>query len=226
MKIESKFNDYYDNVVWTYAYYDEATKTFSAGDPKIRYERLEIENTGPFKFREIEPPFYHFHTSNYTKHTLIVGMRVYAVFKAIQWTGTEKPQYFLTNPNHEMFKRRRGLFRGDWRKEPNYRESDLAVELCRLVGQPVFWITSQHYPKAKWIDRSNHFIEVSKEIPVLCKIQGFAEAYPADQIYQDLSYVIGNLMHNPPDDNPPVQVEEKVRFLKKGFDAKTSFRGK
>lgn len=232
MKIISKFTDYYDKVAWTYG----------GGDPKIRYERRDFESEErgrwlssriamKIRFREIEAPLsvrYHRKMHNrYYERLLIVGERVYTIFQASS-TFYPHQDYFLPDETHEIVMDDRQHLR-DWKKDgPSilYHKSPYAVELCKLVGQPVFWIAYQYYPKAKWIDHQNHFIEIAKEIPRLCEIKNFAKFYPPDQIYQDLSYVIGNLMHEPPDANPPVQVEEKVRLVKKGFDLKTSFRGK
>jgi len=210
----SKFTDYYDQVAHTYG-----------KDPLIRYERLEIKNTGPFEFRSLMAPFGTFRSSDYGKRPLIVGERVYTVFYKLQ----EYPiKYFLADASHEMFDKPSHV-RRHYRNEPYYFKSSYAIELCRLIGQPVFWIENSWYEfdkDRKIKGRGEHFIKVSRNPPILCEIANFAKLYPADQIYQDLSHVMGNLMHNPPDDNPPVQVDEKVRWAKKGFDAKTSFRGK
>ena len=147
------------------------------------------------------------------------------------WPYKEYPQLFLPDETHEIITSDKRYVR-DWKKSgPSilYDKSPHAIALCRLVGQPVFWIADQHYanPKlSKWEDRQKHYITIGKDVPRLCEIRNFAKFYPANEIYQDLSYVLGNLMHDPPDANPPVQVGEAVRWVKKGFDSKTSFRGK
>ena len=222
MKIISPFNDYYDSVAWTWG----------GGDPKIRYERRDFDSDMKIKHREIEAPLsVRFHRdmhNSYAERLVIVGERVYTIFRTYDDYLRGLPKYFLPDAMHEIITKDRKHLR-DWKKEgPRilYHKSPHAIELCKRVGQPVFWIASQYYPKAKWIDKEDHFIEIAKDIPRLSEIKNFARSYPADQIYQDLSYGLGNLMHTPPDHNPPVQVEEKVRIEKKGFDRKTSFRGK
>ena len=227
MKIISKFKDYYDNVAWTWG----------GGDPKIRYERRDLPESLKIEYRDIMAPIsvkYHRDMHNrYDQRILIVGERVYTVFsmsfeQRVSCDNYGPTKYFLPDETHEIITKDRRHLR-DWKKDgPRilYHKSPLAIELCKRVGQPVFWIGHQYYPKAKWIDRENHFIEIGGAIPRLCEIRNFAKFYPPDQIYQDLSYVIGNLMHEPPDDNPPVQVGEKIRLEKHGFDPKTSFRGK
>ena len=217
MKIISKFRDYYDPIAHTYG----------GGDPKIVWVRREIENTGPFKMRLPFAPlrdkwkYSRLLHGKYYERSLIVGDRIYSVFSEI--IGNH--EWFLPGADHEIVTHRESLrwLREHKEKELHYIEADEAIELCKLVGQPVFWLGYDLLGTQK-NERPN--IRVSKEVPILAKIHNFAKLYPADQIYQDLSYALGNLMHTPPDDNPPVQVDEKVRFQKKGFDSKTSFRGK
>jgi len=220
MKIISKFKDYYDSVAWTYG----------GGDPKIRYERHEIENVGPFKMRLPFAPLrdkwqYSTLRHSYWERNLIVGDRLYAVFSEYLPCLVGNQNWFLPDAEHEIVRRKEtlGWLREHKGMEIHYIETNKAIDLCRLVGQPVLWLDYDQLGTRK---NEPPNVTVLREVPCLCEIRNFAKFYPADQIYQDLSYVLGNLMHEPPDDNPPVQVEEKVRFLKKGFDAKTSFRGK
>jgi len=218
MKIISKFKDYYDSVAWTWG----------GGDPKTRYERRDLPESLKIEYRDIMQAMniYGKLHNKYDTHTLIVGERVYTVFSMSATLGPTK--YFIPDETHEIMTAsvRPGWVR-DFAKGSVYYKSSYVVELCKRVGQPVFWIAHQYYTGGhKWSVKSQHFIEIAKKIPRLCEIRNFAKFYPADQIYQDLSYVIGNLMHEPPDDNPPVQVEEKIRLEKHGFDPKTSFRGK
>jgi hypothetical protein len=212
MKIISRFKDYYDQVAWTYG----------GGDPKIRYERRNINKPETFEVPDGAKPLLNpLWRSNkfahmYSRDILVVGTRIYCIFSALY----EYPvKYFLPDPTHELIAKNPGVLR-EWKKKGDkilYNETPYAIELCRRVGQPVFWVRSA-WPSEKGF-------EAGKSIPHLCKIRNFARFYSADQIYQDLAYVIGNLMHNPPDAAPPVQVDENVRLQKKGFDLKTSFRG-
>ena len=220
MKIISKFSDYYDPVAHTYG-----------ADPKIRYERLDIENTGPFTMRlpytPLRDKWQYSRTlrHKYWERNLIVGRRLYSVFSDYESYVRGKPNWFLPDANHEIVthKERLGWLKEHKGKELYYTELDEAIALCRLVGQPVFWL---EYDLLGTRKNEPPNVKVSKEVPQLSKIKNFAAHYPANEIYQDLSYVLGNLMHDPPDANPPVQVGEAVRWVKKGFDSKTSFRGK
>jgi hypothetical protein len=220
MKIISKFRDYYDNVAWTYG----------GGDPKIRYERHEIENVGPFKMRLPFAPlrdkwqYSRVMRTSFWGRSLIVGDRIYTVFSECKPYLAGRPNWFLPDIDHELITRKETLLRWEHRgKELYYVKTGKAIDLCRLVGQPVFWLDYERLGTRK---NEPPNVKVFREIPKLCEIMNFAKLYPADQIYQDLSYVIGNLRHEPPDDNPPVQVDAKIRLEKHGFDPKTSFRGK
>ena len=67
--------------------------------------------------------------------------------------------------------------------------------------------------------------QVEKDVPIL-KDLGLPSVIPPDQMYQNLSYFVGNLMQNSPDLTPtpnPGQTD-KERALSHGFDAKISFR--
>ena len=106
MKIISKFKDYYDSVAWTYG----------GGDPKIRYERREIEESvGPFKMRL---PLALLHDkwrysrwrNEYLHRSLVVGDRIYAIFSRIQGPYF----WFLPDEHHEIVTQKMPTY---WRKE-------------------------------------------------------------------------------------------------------------
>ena len=221
MKIISKFTDYYDQVAHTYG----------GGDPKIRWERREIQNAGPFKLRLPFTPlgdkwrYSNTLRSKYYERSLIVGRRLYTVFSEYENYLVGNPQWFLPEADHEIATAKETIW---WLQEHKgkellYTELDAAIDLCRLVGQPVFWLEYDILGTRK---NTKPNVRVFHAVPILARIKGFTKHYPANAIYQDLSYVLGNLMYDPPDANPPVQVEEKVRWVKKGVDSKTSFRGK
>jgi kynurenine formamidase len=52
---------------------------------------------------------------------------------------------------------------------------------------------------------------------------GLPRIYDAQQLYQDLSYFLGNQMHENPDTKPPVNISDKDRIAQHGFDQQ-SFR--
>jgi hypothetical protein len=47
---------------------------------------------------------------------------------------------------------------------------------------------------------------------------------PATQMYQELSYFMGNTIKEHPDTEPPVEVSNNCKIINAGFDLKQSFR--
>lgn len=93
------------------------------------------------------------------------------------------------------------------------------IELSRLVGHPVFIINDV---------RENHntkdfSIRVEGDYPILKEI-GLPPLYPAEQLYQDLAYFMGNTMKISPDLSPPAQMTDLQKVNAHGFDKKISFR--
>jgi hypothetical protein len=93
------------------------------------------------------------------------------------------------------------------------------VQLSREVGSPVFFIDT---PFSKG---SQKLARVPNETPIL-KNLGFSKVVPPTQMYQDISYFVGNTLNESPDLSPPEKVSDSVRLVQRGFDPKTSFRGK
>ncbi len=89
------------------------------------------------------------------------------------------------------------------------------LELTKKVGTPVYLIEmSSCYKKEVYIQ---------SEIPNLGEL-GVASFYPAEQLYQDLAYFIGNTMKDSPDTAGPVVIDDLTRLQQYGFDKKVSFR--
>ena len=59
--------------------------------------------------------------------------------------------------------------------------------------------------------------------PILGDIPNFVSMYPAEQIYQDISYFFLNQVNGSPDIDPPVVLDDKFKIEYHGFD-KVSFR--
>jgi len=66
-------------------------------------------------------------------------------------------------------------------------------------------------------------VRVDENIPILGDI-GLAAVYPAEQLYQDLSYFIVNTMKDSPDMAKPSSITDKEKISSHGFDLKMSFR--
>lgn len=96
--------------------------------------------------------------------------------------------------------------------------------LSRMVESPVFVIESEKIPNGAKTDIV-HF-RVGAGIPQLQAIHGFPGLYPSQQLYQDLSYWIANIIRESPDVSPPPRppLTDKEKISAHGFDEKRSFR--
>lgn len=228
MKIKSPFKDYYDYVQHLYG----------GGDPKITYDRRRI---GEFKdlgslrsAEEVEvevddiPPLispFAMRRDMGIVYWLIVAARPFPV---INVTRTPNAWGFSTYPEklevvdadkHSRFVYPRGRtnFLGEGIHVTKIGEEDpRLIPLSRAVGHPVFIIRDhKHGSPCK--------VTVDGNCPILNDM-GLASVYPAEQIYQDLSYFIGNRMHPSPDMMPPTKSTDKEKIQQHGFDVKQSFR--
>ncbi len=88
------------------------------------------------------------------------------------------------------------------------------------LNTPVFWFDYSGFGELLFVGDSN----TSKfKAPMLSEI-GLASVYPADKLFQDISYFIGNVMKESPDIKPPVEIHDKDKITGHGFDLKQSFR--
>ncbi len=97
--------------------------------------------------------------------------------------------------------------------------SEDVVNLSREVGSPAFFISHLS------MKGSDLWATVLPETPRLGDL-GLAKKLPPERMYQEISYFVGNTLHKSPDIDPPAGVCEKSRLVQRGFDPKTSFRGK
>lgn len=67
------------------------------------------------------------------------------------------------------------------------------------------------------------FVSVDGEIPILKDI-GIDKLIPPEQLYQDISYFMGNIIKESPDMMPATKMTDKEKIQQHGFDLKQSFR--
>lgn len=231
MKIISQFKDYYDYVAHAYG----------GGDPKVVYNRKRIghyDQSGSMGFtRRLQVAFkdklnldlnYRIKTVNRWGgfdgfHWLIVCGRPYPLINM-----SDSPySTYSRDDKWEVFDivRHAGLVE---EKEDFLSElytfldlSEIGVErpelvaLSKAVGHPVFMVDT--------IDTHRGLVEVNGECPVLANV-GLAAYYPAEQLYQDLSYFLVNKMHDSPDMTPAQNATDKEKIVQHGFDLRESFR--
>jgi len=95
----------------------------------------------------------------------------------------------------------------------NHVDSTL-IDLCKFINIPVFMFNVYR-----------NTITIDKNCPNLGKL-GVASYISAEQMYQDLSYFIGNKMKDSPDMMKEVVVDDKYKIIGHGFDYKSSFRNR
>lgn len=84
--------------------------------------------------------------------------------------------------------------------------------LHKKLGVPILW----KYMEGK--DDSRSLV-----MPRLSSISGFSGLYPAEKIYRDIYHFLQKLKSTP-DTRPPLEVDNKTKIVKHGFDLKKSFR--
>ena len=100
-------------------------------------------------------------------------------------------------------------------------ERPFLVNLCRVVGSPVFAFEVMNTYGRRGASKVQ--VRIAGQCPILQEV-GMASAIPASQMYQDIAYFVGNTMKACPDTVPPVDVSNREKIIKAGFDLKSSFR--
>lgn len=111
-------------------------------------------------------------------------------------------------------------------------QSEGAIAISRAVNSPVFTIMGTGY---RQVNNSGIYVQLRKGVEGHVSVEriipnlgslGFAPLVPAERMYQEISLFVGNVIKESPDIKPPVEVSDKVRLVQRGFDLKSSFRGK
>ena len=223
MKIISQFKDYYDYVAHLYG----------GGDPKIVYNRQRLTNellySGSTLYQSIHIAFSDLkendlpsspRRTDYGFRWLSVCGKLYLIVDSlislnpfispafephIVTEKTDKKLYDeITTTSKYLWTTRRTVWVGI--------ESKSATEISRIIKAPVFLFHS-----------NGREIVVDSAIPRLTNL-GMPSLYPAEQLYQDISYFICNTMKDSPDMMPRTEMTDKERILQHGFDLKQSFR--
>jgi hypothetical protein len=239
MKIKSNYKDYYDNVAYR----------FGGGDPKIVYVRphklidipdmeKEIKRTGHFQHRFKSKSIENI-TILYDRNNSEENLRYGISKEETDIRGIIIGEYFFCQIKRVGDENYRLVRESDLRNTPNprkhaycfkpeilkidefinYKDSTL-LDICKNVALPVF-----SFQICKFNNRGSYHFEINELIPNLGKV-GVASFISDVDIYQYLSYLIGNKMKDCPDTMPPIIVSDKDKIIGHGFDYKTSFRGK
>lgn len=213
MKIISNYRDYYDHQAHVYG----------GGDPKIVYVRNHKHITVPeldfwdwkCKSVDILQDVYMLHYDSRNDYNPeLRGIVIGDIFFA-QIRYDMKSDYVLLQEKDIKHGVRSEWF---WRNKQhkldmfiNHVDSSL-IDFCKHINIPVFMFN---------VTREKLIVDVN--CPNLGKL-GIASYISAEQMYQHLSYFIGNKMKDNPDTIPPVNVDDKFKIMGHGFDIKRSFR--
>ena len=91
------------------------------------------------------------------------------------------------------------------------------IKLSRLIKEPVFVISNSSF------NLPEGCIRIESEIPTL-KDCGVPSIFTPQQLYQDISYFVGNTINESPDLAPPSTMGNSEKIVQHGFDLKQSFR--
>lgn len=227
MLIISPYKDYYDYVAHIYG----------GGDPKIVYNRGTIAGDGivPRNFARDLP------IGNHEGATIggVVWSRMFRTLvicgKPILLEKTEvasihSRNYYSAGKHNPIIP-----VETDWHVAPMQHVSgsyfwrknsqNLLIEQAEylrkyalMIKHPVFVLSAG---PSGW-KNDNCYIE--EFVPKLSQISGVAALYPAEQIYQNIAYWLGNEIKENPDGSPEPIVTDIIKIESHGFDKKRSFR--
>ncbi len=223
MKIQDRRKDYYDWVAWQYG----------GGDPRLVYLRgskIDLNQQVGVKLNKSSNIQYCLagkipHLSNELeakynlKWCVVCGVGYLIVHNKQTQTAT-----FL-EPGTDIYEYLdRHFFSFDKHKTLKEEYFGVAHEslkiLSKIIKQPVFMIKDVCFPTG-WKDY--RLVLLEPEIPML-KDLGFTKIIEPEQMYQQISMFYADIT----DTTPPnyKTVDDKNRLVQRGFDPKTSFRGK
>lgn len=212
MKIISKFKDYYDYLSHIYGQ-----------DSKITWER-HLEDYIPYdtpnilKKGEVDLSGVDDHTMKYEFCWVIVCGKRFLFFRKSEypkenWTAyknSEEVKEYLSLAGGKNPRRKWSYFT---KKQPEYFMGEFSqknLDFCVKHKSPVIVVYGYRF---------------TTDSPILGDIPNFVSLYPAEQIYQDISYFLLNQVNGSPDIDPPVVLDDKFKIDYHGFD-KYSFRPK
>lgn len=217
MIIRSKFKDYYDYVCGKFGIDEEVVYNrfpikdntrFVCADTKAQF--LKYDYVGDFKFEYIVAGTYIFPIVYKYKNDLFYTLQPSSLDEFYQSIKDNK--WKLARYKHLC--------------EPNCRLSpETIAALVKTVGHPTFKILDL---KVEWPQSSNSaelVIYVDSAIPIL-KDYKVAALASAEDMWKSIYTTITNTLRDNPDKKPPVELNDKDKIVKAGFDLKTSFRGK
>lgn len=232
MKIISKFKDYYDHFSNIHGTDDKIVYLRQDGKAKetcVKVDKSNIKVVIGQQNKLINSNTYYF-------QYLVVCGKLYLLTSAYPQTFPNLPYTFKLITNDEFKHVRSRVFSKSWINQLKEEDligyqDDFLIELSKIVGLPVFTYKVifnyddevKGLPNGAKIDSNKVYLKINETCPNLSEM-GLTKHYPADQLYQDISYFISNILNESADTNPPVELGDDCKIVKHGFDLKKSFR--
>jgi hypothetical protein len=217
VRIKSNFKDYYDHVATMYG----------GGDPRVVYPRphqfpaaslrVEVEGSCPLfdpSRTSWEYQFDYAYLAIAGKCYLMARPHPRDIFASIGEFKVVPPEAVVDIPRRFHFG---AMDTVEFGKELPY-----IVSISQKIQAPVFVIEEiEHTVRIGQSHRS--VAHIAPRCPVLTDL-GLPAMVSAQQMYQELSYFVGNTMRLSTDVQPPVEVSNRLKIIKAGFDLVQSFR--
>lgn len=221
MVIRSRFKDYYDFVA----------NQYGGGDPKVVYARGNFAPVPPKLLVSVEvkncplldPSEYHRYSSRTEQqldclYLIVTGKAYLLTRKASIDNKNSINTYKVRSPEEKQNI-------PAWR-QPRFgvelgKEYEFLIEISRKIQAPVFVIEKVTWNYGSY--RLNGEVIICEQCPILGSV-GMPSLIDPYQMYQDISMFVGNQLKVPTDTQPPVQLSNKQKILKAGFDLVKSFR--
>lgn len=231
MIIISKFKDYYDFLVGEYG-----------RDEKIIYNRGNV-NKQQFetsKFYNIKPKFlyrlfdttYTFNNEDvaesYNCYILVICGKLYFLKRKVKHSNHFNSNWceysIVTDKDLEdthLYTKIIDCLYPSYYQFRKYKKEVVSklygvydknlLNISYEIKNPVFLITMKNHQN----------IIISEKTPILKDIVGIPGLLKPEDIYQQISYFIGNVLNEPKEE---VKISDNSKIIKAGFDLKTSFR--
>lgn len=213
MKIKSKFKDYYDHVAYLY----------DGGDPKCVYirERITDEISSKVSLTQkglIDLPL-SLTSNNKLDSNLVINFKWLSICGKYHLLISKSYGNWdlFTEEKYPIESKRISGYWSNWNRNKNQLMafSDSLLELSRKLNAPVFTF---HKPF-----RNSDTVIIDANIPILGDI-GLPNLINSYQLYQEISYFMGNLINVSPDLSLKSMMTSKEKIVQHGFDIKKSFR--
>ena len=221
MRIISKFKDYYDHVGHRYG--EDPMVTFTRG--KTTPLAKEVRAHQCFESRRDDRT-----RTEYEAQIVVAGAHVFPMVQAwtrgndfmgqptstVGYRPLDKAMlHWLVSGGSYGYKSKYYNEDYDWKEFSQWLDKlkSKLPEMMRECGSPVFKL-----------HRVSHYrVNVAEHVPIL-KDLGIAAVVTPEQMWQDIYMAITTHMRPNPDKAPPVEISERDKIVKAGFDLKTSFR--